>query len=205
MKDSIGNKAALAAVCVFAVVILGCTTSAPLHYYTLAPLSPGGFSSPIPMRWTLALRPVTVPDILKRPQMLVRTGDHTVRLSENHRWAGPLDKELFRVLIENLNVQLRDAGAVAAPDDAAFDPDMVLAVQVNRFDGRPGESVTLHVQWTLTFPKGKGDRFGKNSVFVEKCQGPDYESLAAAHSRAIAALSREIALEIRAALDKGCR
>lgn len=67
------------------------------------------------------------------------------------------------------------------------------------------ESVALHGQWSLPFPKGKGDRLGKNSVFVEPCQGPDYESLAAAHSRAIAALSLEIALEIRAALGESCR
>jgi uncharacterized lipoprotein YmbA len=71
-----------------------------------------------------------------------------------------------------------------------------VAVNFNRFDGRLGESVWLNAAWTVRDPRQKKTLAVRNSVLQEKVAGPGYAELVAAQSRALGALSREIAAEL---------
>jgi uncharacterized lipoprotein YmbA len=75
-----------------------------------------------------------------------------------------------------------------------------VAVSFNRFDGRLGESVGLNAAWTLRAPKHRKTLAVRTSVLQEPVTGPSYADLVAAQSRALAALSREIAAELVAVL-----
>ena len=183
------------------LLLLGCAAASPrVEYYLLAaavdpaPAAPGEDARP---QRRIALRPVSLPDVLERPQLVVRTGETTVRVAEFHRWAGSLNREIARVLIENLNLLLRDLPAVAATDDLAHDPDVTVSVQVLRFDGQPGGEVELHALFSLARRKAEGERLLRQARIRIPCEEPGYEGLAFAHSRALAALSREIADGIR--------
>ncbi len=180
---------------------LGCAAASPrVEYYLLSALAPAPTTAPEgkgrPLK--ISLRPVSLPDLLDRPHIVLRTGDVTVELSEFHRWGGNLKKEIARVLVENLNFLLRDLPAIAATDDLAVAPDIVLAVQILRFDGRPEGEVNLHALWTLTRTQAAGERLLKESRILVSCETPGYEGFVQAHSRAIALLSREIAAAVRA-------
>ncbi|MFO7707854.1 MAG: PqiC family protein [Desulfobacterales bacterium] len=196
MKEKTFEVATLIAI---TLLFFGCSSvSPPVEYYTLAPLprsAPPAASQP---QFTVAVRPVALPDLLERPQIIVRTGETTVSVSDFQRWAGALKKDFSRVLVENLNILLQDMRAAAATDDLALDPDFIVAVHVNRFDGRPGQSVGLSAVWSIKHQKGKPELVVRKSLIEEKSEAPGYEGLVAAHSRAVAALSREIAAEIRA-------
>jgi uncharacterized lipoprotein YmbA len=67
-----------------------------------------------------------------------------------------------------------------------------LAVEIDllRLDGRWGESVTLEAFWTV---RGEGAMLQRSSRIAEPLGGRDYAELAAAMSRALATLAREIA------------
>jgi len=71
-------------------------------------------------------------------------------------------------------------------------------VKIIRFDGSPGDQVILEAWWRLLSGDGRILLQSRRSTFSESVGGRDYKSLVLAHSRAHAALSREIAEAIRA-------
>jgi hypothetical protein len=68
---------------------------------------------------------------------------------------------------------------------------------VVQFDGILGGDVILIAKWGLFDAGGKKLLLGKGSSFKEPTGAATYEALVAAESRAVAALSREIADAIR--------
>lgn len=181
-----------------AILLIGCgRASPPVEYYTLAPLPRTESAVASRPQFTIAVRPVAMPDLLERPQIVTRTGATTVRVSEFQRWAGTLKKDFSRVLVEDLNILLQDVHAAAATDDIALDPEFIVAVHVNRFDGSPEDGVQLSAVWSVRHQEGKHEMAVRESLIQEKSEAPGYQGLVAAHSRAVAALSREIAEEIR--------
>jgi len=72
-----------------------------------------------------------------------------------------------------------------------------VGVEVVQFDGTLGGEVVLIVQWGVFEADGKKLLMGKRSSFKEPTGAATYEALVAAESRAVAALSREIAEAIK--------
>jgi uncharacterized lipoprotein YmbA len=71
---------------------------------------------------------------------------------------------------------------------------------VQGFDSAPGEAATLDAVWTVRRTKDGRTETGRTTV-REAVQENGYDALAAAHSRAVARLSRDIADAVRA-LDR---
>ncbi len=198
MKPVSQKVCGMAAAVAAALIFIGCSsTSAPVAYYTLAALPRTEAMAAGSPQFSIAVRPVALPDLLERPQLITRTGETTVSVSDYQRWAGALKKDFSRVLVENLNILLQDVRAAAATDDIALDPEFIVAVHVNRFDGSPEGGVRLSAVWSIKHQKGKSGLVVRESLIEEKTGTPGYPELVAAHSRAVAALSREIAAEIR--------
>ena len=66
-----------------------------------------------------------------------------------------------------------------------------------RFDGDLGENALLIARWTLFSGDGEDVLFMQRSSFSEPVNGDSYEALVSAESRALCALSREIAEAIQ--------
>jgi hypothetical protein len=82
------------------------------------------------------------------------------------------------------------------PQTSGADAQFRVAIEVQRFESREGEAATLDAVWTVRLVQGGGSRTGRTTV-REPVQAPGYEALAAAHSRAVAQLSADIAQAIR--------
>jgi hypothetical protein len=178
------------------LVLAGCATSPPARYYSLAPLQPPAVKAASVPRFTVAVGPVILPDLLQRPQIATRTKDQQISFSDFHRWAGSLADETKRVLVVNLNGLLAGLRAAVSTDDMAIDPDFRVVVNINRFDGLPGSSVWLNAVWTIKEQKGKMAIAVNQSVIEEQVSGLEYLDLVSAQSRAIGQLSRAIAAEL---------
>jgi hypothetical protein len=70
-------------------------------------------------------------------------------------------------------------------------------VDIQRFESVRGDAVTIDAEWSVRPAKGGAPRNGR-SVVRQAATGKDYDALAAAHSKALAALSDEIAQAVRA-------
>jgi len=201
MKTSIHSRKLFFGTYLLAWVLAGCLgASRPVDFYTLTPLPRPAAGLEATPGTIIALYPVLIPEYIDRPQIVTRTDDNQIALSEFNRWGGTLKHELTNVLVQNLNVLLAERRANVMLDTLTFDPNYLVTVTVNRFDGQLGNTVWLNAAWSIRDLKAKKMLAVKTSVIQEKAAAQDYAALVAAESRAIAALSREIAAELDRAL-----
>ena len=201
MSSNIPRAGKLLTVLILAAALGGCLGSGQsMEFYTLAPLprpaaAPGSAPGTV-----VAVYPAVIPALIDRPQIVTRTDANQVVLSEFNRWGGSLKEEISRTLVENLGALLADRHVSVMSDGMAPDAAYLVSVRFNRFDGRLGESVQLNAAWTVRDQRQKKTLAARITVLEEKAAGPGYAELVAAQSRALAALSQEIATELAAAL-----
>ena len=201
MKTSIHSRKLFFGTYLLAWVLAGCLgASRPVDFYTLTPLPRPAAGPDATPGTIIALYQVVIPEYIDRPQIVTRTDDNQIALSEFNRWGGTLKHELTNVLVQNLNVLLAERRANVMLDTLTFDPNYLVTVTVNRFDGQLGNTVWLNAAWSIRDLKAKKMLAVKTSVIQEKAAAQDYAALVTAESRAIAALSREIAAELDRAL-----
>jgi len=178
--------------------LTGCGSSRET-YYTLsagaavnAATSANGESA-----YSIAVGPITLPEVVDRPQFVLRAGPNEVSIVELHRWAGPLKSEIPRIIADNLAADLNVKRVAAYPQSAGDNADYRVLVDIQRFDSTMGESVTIDALWTVKRVSDGVLRTGRSTA-RESGSGGSYDAVAAAHSRALATISREIAEAIRA-------
>jgi uncharacterized lipoprotein YmbA len=169
------------------VLIAACASAGRERFYTLNAAEPPAAAEGAP---SVAVVSVSVPELVDRPQIVVRAGPNQVGISEQARWAEPLRGAIARVVAANLAAAV--SGRVAPQRGA--DPDYRVTLDVQRFESTPGDGVLIDAVWSVA-PKSGERRVGR-SVAREKAPGADYDGLAAAHSAALASISREIAAVI---------
>jgi len=169
--------------------------SATSQFYVLSPLPQPSLSAGEGM--TIGVFPVSMPDYLDRPQIVTRVSDNEIKLDEFSRWAEPLKDSFTRALVQNLSTLLNTAKVVRTTRSAGVPMALQVGVEVVQFDGTLGGEVVLIVQWGVFEADGKKLLMGKRSSFKEPTGAATYEALVAAESRAVAALSREIAEAIK--------
>ena len=177
----------------------GCATSPASKFYTLSPVqvveqSSGGH--PV----TIAIDPVTVPELVDRSQIVTRLDANRVSIDEFARWAEPLKKQIPGVLAEDLGRFIPGAIVSTYPqrvDDNAYR----ISIDVQVFDSSTNGAVMLAVIWSVRSPKG-GENVSGRSVVHESAGGPGYDALVKAHSRALASVASDIAVAMHSITGK---
>jgi len=182
-----------------AAALAGCGSSPKSTFYTLSSgVPPQQAAATAP--FSVAIGALTVPDVVDRPQFVTRTGANQVTLDEFARWAEPLQREIPRVIADNLTRELNGALVSTYPQSANISADCKVLLEVQRFDSAPGDAATIEVLWTVR--PAKGEAKSGRSVVREAAGGAGYDALVAAHSRALASVSRDIAAAVRAVRAK---
>ena len=183
----------LAAIFTLTAVVAGCA-SPPSRFYSLsAAPEPTAPSSNL----SIAVGPVSVPAVVDRPQIVVNVGPNQVRLEEFNRWAAPLQNNIARVVADNLVLMLGTPRVILSEQLLSADVDYRAAIEVQSFQSAPGEAAMLDAVWNVRRTKDGKAETGRTTV-RETVQEKGYDALAAAHSRALARLSRDIAAAVAA-------
>ncbi|WP_211452944.1 PqiC family protein [Collimonas antrihumi] len=135
-----------------ALLLAGCA-SPPTRFYTLsAPLA-----APAPAiqsaRLFIDVAPVTLPERLARPQLVVRSAGSAsstrVDILEQERWSAPFNSELRDALASSIANRLGaiDVSRSGRPTDQ---PVYRIAVELREFDAVPGEKVQATYGWTIS-------------------------------------------------------
>lgn len=175
--------------------LAGCGSSPPNRFYTLesrATAEPAAGN----ISYSVTVVSVSVPDLVDRPQMVLRVNANRVAITEQSRWAEPLKSAIARAVAGNLGRLLDGARVGFYPQNTSADADYRVVVDIQRFESEPGTAVTIEVLWTVKAAKGKADKSGRSHV-RETVTGSDPEALVAAHERALISVSRDIATAIR--------
>jgi uncharacterized lipoprotein YmbA len=165
-------------------------------------LSPSAKAAPAAAGYSVAVGPVSVPEIVDRPQIVVRTGPNQVFIDEFHRWGSPLRDGIARGIAGNL-AGLLGAQVSVFPHPTSSAAKYRAAVDVMVFDSTPGDSAALDAVWGIRGAGGGAIGSGRTTV-RETVPDDSYASLVAAHSRALEKLSGDIADAIRG-LEQGGR
>jgi len=99
------------------------------------------------------------------------------------------------VLGENLARLLPSEQVQVFPWGRAFTPDAQVLVEITQLEGTLGANSILTARWRILGRAGTEVRAGTSRL--SEPTGKDYESLVAAHSRLLGALSRDIAEALR--------
>jgi uncharacterized protein len=189
-------RLARTAACLVLLALAACGTPPKERYYTLSPAAanaPAAGGSAL----GIAVGPVTVPEMVDQPQLVVQVAANQVTLYEFQRWASPLKSEIARVIAANLAQELGTARVWTYAQTTLANPDYQVLLDVQRFDSVLGEAVTIDALWSIRRAAGGAPRTGRSSV-RETVSGPGFDALVAAHSRALARVSQDIAGAIRA-------
>ena len=186
---------ALASALLLVLCLSGCTlpltTAQPqsFRYYVLnipTPASPQPVSGP-----RMGVVPVTMPGYLNRPQIVTREADGVnIRVNDFDRWGEELGTGVSRLLCESLTAH----GHPAISLRTGAHVDNRLLLEVLRFDGTPGKTVTLDAIWTI---QKQGTILRTGHVILEEQAGDDLESMVRAQSKLI--------FDLGAAIDKALR
>ncbi len=193
------SRSALTAFFLLSIALGGCFgTSQPSRFYTLSSLR-----GPEPVPHVLsadhgtivAVGPLSIPDYLNRPEIVTRTGQNEVRLNEFQRWAGDLDSNLSRTVVEDLSVLLPADRFSVVRWTPAVQRDVPVAyrvtVDIMRFDAAPGGTVFPEADWTV-YGREKGVLLARKSSISGKVSGNEFTDLVAAMSKTVEDLCREI-------------
>lgn len=176
------------------LVLGGCAGSPPQNFYTLSaaidPLPRTGTAS-----YSVAVDRVTIPAVVDRPQIVTNVGPNRVTFAEQSRWAEPLKESIPRVMAEDLARLLPDAYVAAYPQTVISNPRFRVLLDVQRFESSQDTGVALDIVWVINMIKESVQITGR-TFRREPLQGNGYEALAAAHGRALAGVSRDIAAVI---------
>jgi len=181
------------------VLAAGCGSSPSARFYTLSATAAGAGAS---SNMSVAVGPVAVPAAVDRPQMVVTVSPNQVRLEELNRWASPLSSDIGRVVAENLVMMLGTPRVAASLQTLSPDADYRAAIEVQRFDSALGEAATLEAVWSVSRLSDGQSRTGRTNA-RETVPDKSFDALAAAHSRAVARLSQDIADAVRSLASSG--
>lgn len=173
----------------------GCGHSPTSSFYRLKPdatLTTMGASAPL----YVVVSPVTIPELVDRPQIVVSLADNQVSPNEFERWADPLKGDIQRAIVGDLAALLGSAHVAVYDVGTSGPPVWRVRVDVMRFESVPGDVATVDAQWTV-WPPQKATPILGHTLANEPVQGQGYDALVAAHDRALAAVSRDIASAIR--------
>ena len=170
-------------------------TSPEPRFYTLAAEAPPAAPAAAGM-YLVVVGPVTIPEVVDRPQIVTRTAENRVELNEQARWAAPLRGEIARVIADNLARLLEGSRTSTAEQRASGAPDYRVLVDVQRFDSS-SDGATIQASWNVRTKEGTTSLSGRS--VVSEPAGVGHQGLVAAHSRALAKIAAEIAAAIKSA------
>ena len=201
MKYLLSLRHRMLTVGVLIMVLSGCGgTTAPARFYVLSPLA-GAEKGAQPLRdesrISIGIGPVEVAQYLDRPQIVTRLSPNELKLGDFDHWGEPLKDNFSRVLTENVLTLLSGEPIAVFPLRGPTKLDYRVEVEVLVLDGDLGGRAELVARWGIIRDEDRELVFTKKSSISEAVGGGSYEAFVSAQSRAVEALSREIATALK--------
>lgn len=155
---------------------------------SLAPTGLTASSAPI-----IGLGPIKLPEYLDRDEVVTRVGPNRLELSDQNRWAEPLDSNFKRVMAQDLTRSLGTHSITFYPWFGTTRVDYQVRIDVYRFETDPSANAQLVAHWQVLDGSGKLLYAGDSNLSEQARPG---EPVAAALSRTVDGLARQIASAI---------
>ena len=165
----------------------GCASSPQVEYFALEPVERQGptiTASPV----SIQVAQVHLPPALDRQQMVRHSGVFTLDISDRHRWSGPLDEMIRRVLSQDL-MRVLPPGGVVLPEEPA--PPATRKIVVNVLEFAPDATGTIQFEgtWSLIYPDSHASPQSRYVRLSERADANDTNGQVNSMSRIIERLA----------------
>jgi len=185
------NFSAVLSLCIAALTLIGCGTSAPVQYYALDTVEQN-IQFPAANKLTVSVGPVQVAEYLNRPHIVTRGESVRINIAEYDRWLEPLSKSFQRTVANNLAALLGSDQVFVFPAQIELGTGYTLPAKVTRFDTDSAGLATLEIQWLIKNSDKKVVVPGRRSRYTSQASDPhDYQSIVTALSQLIGAFSQD--------------
>jgi uncharacterized protein len=202
----VSGRSRVAIAFAISALVTGCASllgsSPPITYYALTSTSSGDGMSPLDDSRIIAVQTVRLPEYLNQRGIVTRTEANELDVAANSQWAGTLDDNITKVIVADLSRLLGTSRIVAYPVSAALPVDRVVQVDISWFEAESGGNVRLSAQWIIFGDGGRSYVQIDGGSYMASASDGDYRSIAAAMSRALGDLSRDIATSLAPASSK---
>jgi uncharacterized lipoprotein YmbA len=130
--------------------------------------------------------------------MVTRVGPNEVKPAVFDYWGGSLSRQFETVLAQNLQTLVQADRIQMYPWYAGAAPDLVVEVDVQRFEPSSDGRVELVARWRVRKGSGLGTLRAGESTLTRSVSGGDPEAAAVALSELLGDFSRELAQAILA-------
>ncbi len=130
------------------VLIAGGCASPREYRYSLEVAVRDALPANPPARSVVVVGPISVPELVDRPQLVVRDGSYDVTLLEQQRWATPLKESLPRVLAADLGERLPTVRFVPQSSFSGAGPDGRLQLDFLRIDILRNSGAVMLAHWS---------------------------------------------------------
>jgi uncharacterized lipoprotein YmbA len=190
-------KIVIVAACV--VLLSGCASSPPTHFYVLeAQNSSSASRVGTPNDRVIGIGPISIPALLERKQMVTRSDQGIVEISEFHQWAAPLRDNIAAVITQNL-AALQVHNVIRGYPWGAYGPvNYRVILDIDRFDTQSGKRAILEARWVIMNEKGHIVFENHHSKIEHLLQNSTYPTAV----KALSAVLYEFSQQISLALDR---
>jgi uncharacterized lipoprotein YmbA len=189
----------ITSILVLFLALAGCSSKSPNYYglYSIQSSGPDFRAADPQHEIAVGVGPVKIPEYLDRPQIATRTTPGSFQFAEFDKWAEALDKNLTRVLADNLSILLPSDHVFTYPWPKGGQVQYQVTVDILRLEKMSDQKIILDARWNV-FGNSEEKLFVmKRSRMTMPVESAGYDGVASAESRAVEALSREIADAIR--------
>ena len=205
MRDGYMARCPILLLCIAVWTLNGCASTEPTQFFILTPLLQ---AERVPLvagnvqDIAVGLGPIELPRYLDRPQIATHASRNELKFAEFNQWAEPLQANVSRVLSENLSHLLATDYIALHPWPRSMPVAYQVAIQITHFEGSTGEHGKLIARWQIIDAESQDELMRQTSRFQTAAETTAYGAIAAAMSRALGDLSREIAAALTTLAQK---
>jgi uncharacterized lipoprotein YmbA len=168
------------------VVLTGCVNLDPApnrsRHFTLAATADSGADNRASL--ALVVMPVSIPDFLKRSNVVLRKNADELEVSDFDRWAEPLENGIARVVRENLTALLNSRFIRTSDQPGARNDELQLNITVIEFTTDTSGEARVVIESKLLGADGKSILTASRTRLTTPTAEPPADS-----AKAVAALS----------------
>jgi len=177
--------------------LTGCIggTSVPASFYLLEPIASTVGKIDASPKIVIALTPVRIPEYADRSQIVSGIAKNSYQINESHRWAEPLDKNITRVLMQNLSQLVPAEVLLTNTSNLAKLAKLKVSLAVLEFYVDPQGQARVTAQWLVA--QGDSQLLNKQVAYQAAASTSDYTKMVAGLNDCINQMSRELAMVIQ--------
>lgn len=193
------SLALLAGIVVFAASACGAVLpkSPTSDFFVLTALEPAAPPSPPPAAPAVLVGPIALPRYLDRRELVTRLAANQLRVEDLELWAEPIRDSVPATIARDLATLFNDGRVQPLPWTDPAPPDLVVAVDVRRFEKTFRQTVELEAVWTISAGAGGVEHVRRTTRLSLPVAAAGTQAAVIAMSDALARMTREIVRDLR--------